>query len=88
MLFSVMVLFIICAVPFQTIKIYFLFTQGEIGYTVSDSLICVDNLHELDTILQLLVHINQELDFFIPSLRNIRFVIRSGTIFAKSIDIY
>lgn len=36
MLFSVQIVFIICAVPFQTIRIYFLFTQGEKGYKLPE----------------------------------------------------
>ncbi|XP_052778400.1 QRFP-like peptide receptor [Mya arenaria] len=36
MLFSVLLVFIVCAVPFQTIKIYFLFTQGQQGYKLPD----------------------------------------------------
>ena len=34
MLFSVFIVFIVCAVPFQGIKIYYLFTQGNQGYQV------------------------------------------------------
>ena len=34
MLFSVLIVFIVCAVPFQVIKIYYLYTQGNRGYKV------------------------------------------------------
>ena len=34
MLFSVFIVFIVCAVPFQVIQIYYLFTQGNPGYKV------------------------------------------------------
>ncbi|XP_053391825.1 QRFP-like peptide receptor [Mercenaria mercenaria] len=36
MLFSVLIAFIVCAVPFQTIRIYFLFTREDIGYKLPD----------------------------------------------------
>ena len=36
MLFSVLIVFIVCAVPFQVIKIYYLYTQGNRGYKVGD----------------------------------------------------
>ncbi|KAL4239893.1 hypothetical protein ACF0H5_000693 [Mactra antiquata] len=36
MLFSVFIVFILCAVPFQTIRIYFLFTVGKSGYKLPE----------------------------------------------------